>query len=93
MGLLDDLDNVLLAVHTIQNKYRYDFITEYVFNDKQKCMYRRYSVIMYHIEIIDHNRCKIQDSSKRGKLIEIINYLTKELDFYKRTSKKEVDSS
>lgn len=92
MGLLDDLDNILLAIHLKQKEYKYNFITEYVFSDKQKCMMRRYSILKYHTECIDHKRYKIQDSLKRGKLIEIIDYLRKDLDFYNRT-KKEVDSS
>lgn len=93
MGLLDDLDNILLAIHLKQNKYKYDFITEYGFNNKLKCMMRSYSILKYHIEVIEHKRYKIRDTAKRGKLIEIIEYLRKDLDFYNRTSKKEVDST
>lgn len=92
MGLLDDLDNILLAVHSKQKKYKYNFITEQVYSDKNKIMFRTYAIVKWHTECIDHKRYKIQDSQKRGKLIEIIDYLRKDLNFYNRT-KKEVDSS
>ena len=78
MGLLDDLDNILLAIHLKQDDYKYDFITEYGFNNKQKCMMRCYSILKYHTEVIDHKRYKIRDTAKRGKLLEIINYLNEE---------------
>lgn len=93
MGLLDDLDTIILAVHTKQKKYKYNFITESVYSDKNKTMFRTYAIVKWHTEVIDHKRYKIQDSLKRGKILELIEYLRKDLDFYNRTSKREVDST
>ena len=83
--LLDDIENVLQAVQLKQSKYKYDFIMEIKLNQKTHCLFRVYSVIKYHTEVIEGKRLKIKDEAKRGKLVEILTYLAEEL--------KEADSS
>ena len=89
-SLMSNIEDVLLAIQISQSKYKYDFISEWYFNQKTKSLSRRYSIVKYHIEIIDNQRARIKDEAKRGKLVEILNYLVQELDRYR---KKEVDSS
>lgn len=91
--LLDDIETILQAVQIKQSKYKYDFIMETKFNQKTNCLFRVYSVIKFHTEVIEHKRYKIVDVTKTGKLAEILNWLAEELEWFNNRIKKAVDSS
>lgn len=87
-SLMSNIEDLLVAIQIKQSAYKYDFISEISFNQKTKSNFRKYSIVKYHTEVIDGKRYKIKDSAKRGKLVEILNYLVDELNNYKA-----VDSS
>lgn len=87
---MSNIEDLLLGIQVKQSKYKYDFISEWYFNQKRKCVTRRYSIVKYHTEILDNKKYKIRDEAKRGKLVEILNYLMQELDKYRE---KAVDST
>ena len=82
-SLMDSIESLLIALQVKQSKYKYDFIIEISFNQKVKSNFRKYSIIKFHTEVIDGKRYKIRDSQKAGKLVEILNYLTQELESFK----------
>ena len=79
MSTLEEIKSVLTALQIKQSKYKYDFITKLVFNQKIKQVFNRYEVIKYHTEVIESTRYKIQDSAKRGTLNNCLLYLVDEL--------------
>lgn len=80
MSTMNDIEVVLTALQTKQSKYKYNFITEWEFNQKVKQVFKRYRIIKFHTEVIEHKRFKIQDSTKIGSLNSMLMFLVKELE-------------
>lgn len=80
--LINEIDDLLVAVQIKQSKYKYDFISETKFNQYTKRVGKYYSIVKYHTEVIDNKRVKIKDEAKRGNLISILTYLNQELKGY-----------
>lgn len=79
MSTLEEIKSVLTALQNKQSKYKYDFITKLVFNQKIKQVFNRYEIVKYHTEVIDSKRYQIQDEAKRGALNDCLLYLVDEL--------------
>ena len=77
--MMSDVKDILIAVQSEQSKYRYDFCCEMIYEQKQKYLKNRYSVVKYHKEIENGKRIRIKDDAvTSNKLLDVLNYLLQE---------------
>lgn len=85
MSLLDDIEDLLINIQVKQSKYKYDLITERVFNQKTKEVWKKHTIIKYHKEDIEDSytgevkRRRIQDTKVSGVLTTLIQWLLEEI--------------
>lgn len=87
MGIIKDIEDVLLALQVKQSKYKYDFITESIYNQKTKTIGKKYSLVKYHKEDIYDSitgqvkRLRIEDRKLKGGTIALLDFLVDELSY------------
>lgn len=87
MGIIKDIEDVLLALQVKQSKYKYDFITESIYNQKTKTISKKYSLVKYHKEDIYDSitgqvkRLRIEDRKLKGGTIALLDFLVDELSY------------
>lgn len=83
---LKDIEDILLAIQIKQSKYKYDFILETVFNQKEKKLRKQYTIIKYHKEkrydeYLGRNRLvKVEDDKVRGGIVSMLQYMANEFN-------------
>lgn len=83
---LKDIEEILLAIQINQSKYKYDFILETVFNQKEKKLRKQYTIIKYHKEklydeYLGKNRLvKVEDDKVRGGIVSMLQYMADEFN-------------
>lgn len=81
-----DIEEILLAIQLKQSKYKYDFILETVFNQRDKRLRKQYSIIKYHkekryIEELGTTKIvKVEDDKVRGSIIAMLQYMANEIN-------------
>lgn len=81
-----DIEEILLAIQLKQSKYKYDFILETVFNQRDKRLRKQYSIIKYHkekkyIEELGTTKIvKVEDDKVRGSIIAMVQYMADEFN-------------
>ena len=84
MSLLDNIENLLLALQIKQSKYKYDFSIERIFNQKTKTIWQRNTIVKYHTEkkmndiTGEMKRVKVQDIKVTGSQTSCVLWLSKE---------------
>lgn len=85
MSLLDDIEDILVALQVKQSKYKYDFIIERTFNQKTKQIWKKNTIVKYHKEkLLDQltgevKTKKVQDKKVSGTQSSIVQWLAEEL--------------
>lgn len=86
MATIKDLEELILALCLKQIKYNYKLITETMYYERKKCLYRSRTIVKYHIEVLPsledsskNKRYRIEDDKVTGNFDELLNYLVNEL--------------
>lgn len=85
MGLITDIDNLVLAIQIKQSKYKYNFVIETTFNRKTKTLVKRFCIIKHHLEkrlnedLGKNKVVRIEDDVVKGSLVDILRYMVDEL--------------
>lgn len=82
-----DIEEILLAIQIKQSKYKYDFILETVFNQRDKRLRKQYTIVKYHKEkmIVDDitgetKVVKVEDDKVRGSIVAMLQYMANEIN-------------
>lgn len=88
--MISDIEDVMLACMLkkhpkTKRKYRYSFIMETFFSPRNKRLYKSYTIIKSHIELVfdevsgKRKKMRIKDDAVRGSVTALLLYMVEEL--------------
>ena len=90
--MIADIESIMLACmlkkhKKTKRKYRYTLVIETMYSPKKKRLYKCYSIIKFHSELIPNEEGKrkkqrVRDEAVRGSLTSLMLYMADEIKGY-----------